>query len=120
MPLFRCGVVNSALNLGVLDTPGSSSYSYAQGTSYHGRLQSPKAACPSGRTVTLYGKRTGKPDRAESHGTSKADGSWYVPLPLEDASDDTAIYFEVSAAKPQGASFTCQGDRTPDIAIGGN
>ena len=94
---------------------------YQQGTPYyHGKLQSPKAACLKGRTVTLYGKRPGKPDRAESHATSAADGSWRVPLPLEDTSDDTAAYFAVSAASPQGVSFTCRAARTKDFPLSGN
>src|SRR3954469_12083970 len=72
---------------------------------YHGQLKSTKGACLKGRTVTLYGKRPGKKDRAESHGTSEKQGAWHVPLPIQDTSGDTVIYFKVSTAKHKG--FVC-------------
>jgi hypothetical protein len=85
---------------------------------YHGQLKSTKGACLKGRTVTLYGKRPGKKDRAESHGTSEKQGAWHVPLPIQDTTGDTAIYFKVSTAKHKG--FVCRSGRTKDIKIGGN
>ena len=85
---------------------------------YHGKLQSKKATCLKGRTVTLYGKRPGKKDTAESSGKSDKQGTWQVPLPIQDTSDDTAIYFKVSTAKHK--SYTCKSGRTKDIKIGGN
>jgi hypothetical protein len=85
---------------------------------YHGQLQSKKGACLKGRTVTLYGKRPGKKDRAESNGTSDKQGKWNVPLPIQDTTGDTAIYFKVSTAKHKG--FVCNSGRTKSFKIGGN
>jgi hypothetical protein len=85
---------------------------------YHGQLKSKRAACLKNRTVTYYGKSPGQKDKVRSRGTSDAQGKWYVPLPNEDTSADTAIYFKVSQAKRQGV--TCKSGRTKDIPIGGN